>query len=57
MEHPGVHLGVWYNEQELYVWGTVTSVPALCFVREVVEPGLLVAKHMVPAHRIDILLV
>jgi hypothetical protein len=42
---PGIHLGVWYDEDELYVWGTATGIPPLCFVLEVVEPGLLVAKH------------
>lgn len=45
VEQPGIHLGVWYDEEELYVWGTATGLPPLCFVLEVVEPGLLVAKH------------
>ncbi|AHJ99463.1 hypothetical protein Hsw_3868 [Hymenobacter swuensis DY53] len=45
VEQPGIHLGVWFDEQGLYVWGTATGIPPLCFVLEVVEPGLLVAKH------------
>jgi len=45
VEQPGVHLGVGQDEQGLYVWGTITHVPPVCFVLEVVEPGLLVAKH------------
>ncbi|SNR63791.1 putative sensor domain DACNV-containing protein [Hymenobacter mucosus] len=45
VEQPGIHLGVWYDEDGLYVWGTATSIPPLCFVLEVVEPGLLVVKH------------
>jgi hypothetical protein len=45
VEQPGLHLGVWYDADGLYVWGTATRVPPLCFVLEVVEPGLLVVKH------------
>jgi hypothetical protein len=45
VEQPGIHLGVWYDEQGLYVWGTATGIPPLCFVLEVIEPGLLVVKH------------
>lgn len=45
VELPGIHLGVWYDEDGLYVWGTVTELPPLCFVVEVTEPGLLVVKH------------
>ncbi|GAA4392691.1 putative sensor domain DACNV-containing protein [Hymenobacter koreensis] len=45
VEQPGIHLGVWYDDEGLYVWGTATSIPPLCFVLEVVEPGLLVIKH------------
>ena len=45
VEHPGVHLGVGYDEEGLYLWGTASRVPPVCFVLEVVEPGLLVAKH------------
>lgn len=45
VEHAGIHLGVWIENDELYIWGTTTSIPGLCFVLEVVEPGLLVIKH------------
>jgi hypothetical protein len=45
VEQPGIHLGVWHDEDGLYVWGTATTIPPLCFVLEVVEPGLLVVKH------------
>ena len=45
VERPGIHLGVWYHENELYLWGTTQDIPDFCFVLEVVEPGLLVVKH------------
>lgn len=45
VESPGVHLGVWFENDELYVWGTTITIPYICFVLEVVEPGLLVIKH------------
>lgn len=45
VERPGIHLGVWIEEGELYIWGTTRDIPSLCFVLEVVEPGLLVVKH------------
>jgi hypothetical protein len=45
VESPGIHLGVWYDNDELYVWGTTLLIPGICFVLEVVEPGLLVIKH------------
>lgn len=45
VEQPGIHLGVWPDGDDLWIWGTTHSVPALCFVLEVVEPGLLVVKH------------
>jgi hypothetical protein len=45
VESPGIHLGVWYDNDELYVWGTTLVIPGICFVLEVVEPGLLVVKH------------
>lgn len=42
----GIHLAVARNgNQELAVWGTVRSLPLLCFVLEVAAPGLLVVKH------------
>lgn len=45
VEQPGIHLGVWHDAEGLYVWGTATGTPPLSLVLEVVEPGLLVAKH------------
>ena len=45
VERPGVHLGVWLYEGQLQIWGALRSLPSLCFVLEVVEPGLLVIKH------------
>jgi len=45
VERPGVHLGVWRDADELYVWGATRTIPSLGFVLEDVEPGLLVIKH------------
>ncbi|QNF35770.1 hypothetical protein HUW51_08110 [Adhaeribacter swui] len=45
VERPGIHLGVWGQGDDLYVWGATRQIPSLCFVLEVIEPGLLVIKH------------
>jgi hypothetical protein len=45
VERPGIHLGVWREENELRVWGATRTVPTFCFVLEVAAPGLLVVKH------------
>jgi len=45
VERPGIHLGVWRNQDELSVWGATSVIPSLGFVLEDVEPGLLVVKH------------
>jgi hypothetical protein len=45
VERAGIHLGVWPHEGELCAWGTTHSIPRLCLVLEIVEPGLLVVKH------------
>jgi len=45
VERSGIHLGVWQEDEELYIWGTTHTIPGFCFVLEVVEPGLLVIKH------------
>lgn len=45
VERPGIHLGVWYDHDSLYIWGTTRDIPINCFVLEVIEPGLLVIKH------------
>jgi hypothetical protein len=46
VERPGIHLGIWpTGDSELRVWGTTRAIPRLCFVLEVIEPGLLVIKY------------
>lgn len=48
VERPGIHLGVWRTPDSndgLTVWGTTRAIPKLCFVLEVIEPGLLVIKY------------
>ncbi|HUF31264.1 MAG TPA: hypothetical protein VMM77_11495 [Gemmatimonadaceae bacterium] len=45
VERPGIHLAVWKLDGELRVWGATRTVPDLCFILEVVEPGLLVMKY------------
>jgi len=45
VERPGIHLGVWPVDGQLRVWGTTRSIPAFCFVLEVIGSGLLVIKH------------
>lgn len=45
VKHSGIHLGVWQDEDEVYIWGTTHTIPGFCFVLEVIEPGLLVIKH------------
>ena len=45
VERPGIHLGVWYDADELYIWGTTHNIPDYCLVVDVSEPGLLIIKH------------
>jgi hypothetical protein len=45
VERPGIHLGVWRDGEELFVWGATRNLPASCLVLEVIAPGLLVVKH------------
>lgn len=45
VERAGIHVGVWYNGDELCIWGTTIKLPNFCFVLDVSEPGLLVVKH------------
>ncbi|MBE9599099.1 putative sensor domain DACNV-containing protein [Pedobacter sp. MC2016-24] len=45
IERAGIHLGIWSDEGELYIWGTTVSIPNFCFVVDVSEPALLVIKH------------
>lgn len=42
---PGIHLGVMFQRDQLWVWGATGNLPAFTFVLEVVAPGLLVIKH------------
>jgi hypothetical protein len=45
VKQSGIHLGVWPEDGELRVWGTTRVLPSLCFVLEVIAPGLLVVKY------------
>jgi hypothetical protein len=45
VERPGIHLGISRQGGELLVWGATRTLPELCLVLEVVEPGLLVIKY------------
>lgn len=48
VKRPGIHLGVWSEvpgKDGLRVWGTTRMLPPLCFVLEVIAPGLLVVKY------------
>jgi hypothetical protein len=45
VERPGIHLGVWYQGDALFIWGSTREIPVNCLVLEVIEPGLLVVKH------------
>ncbi|GAA4308526.1 putative sensor domain DACNV-containing protein [Nibribacter koreensis] len=45
VERAGIHLGVWYEGENLYIWGTMHEITNFCFVLDVSEPGLLVIKH------------
>ena len=45
VERPGIHLGIWHENDEVYIWGTTTGIPNFCFVLDVSEPSLLVIKH------------
>jgi hypothetical protein len=45
VERAGIHMGVWLDDEGLYIWGTTTSIPNFCFVLDVSEPALLVIKH------------
>jgi hypothetical protein len=45
VERPGIHLGVWRDGEQFFVWGATRSLPEFCLVLEVIAPGLLVVKH------------
>src|SRR5687767_9109146 len=42
VERAGIHLGVWYEDEELYIWGSTREIQSFCFVLDVSEPALLV---------------
>ena len=41
VERPGIHLGVWSDGGAFHLWGATRTIPPLCLVLEVVEPGLV----------------
>ncbi|MFC5272164.1 putative sensor domain DACNV-containing protein [Adhaeribacter terreus] len=45
VERAGIHLGVWFEKNELFIWGTTLEIQSYSFVLDVPEPGLLVIKH------------
>jgi hypothetical protein len=45
VERPGIHLGVWQEDGQFFVWGATSTLPVFCLVLEVIAPGLLVVKH------------
>jgi hypothetical protein len=45
VERPGIHLGVWRNDAGFFIWGATRTLPVMCFVLEVSDPGMLVIKH------------
>jgi hypothetical protein len=45
VERPGIHLGVWHDGEQLWVWGATRKLPAFTLVLEVIAAGLLVIKH------------
>jgi len=44
-ERAGIHMGVWSDNNELFLWGATATIPNFCFVLDVSEPGLVVVKH------------
>ncbi|MDX2190322.1 MAG: hypothetical protein SFY32_10690 [Bacteroidota bacterium] len=44
-ERAGIHLGVWNDDNGIYIWGATPTIPNYCFVLDVSEPGLVVIKH------------
>jgi hypothetical protein len=45
VERPGIHLGVWREDDGFFIWGAARTLPVMCFVLEVIDPGMLVIKH------------
>ncbi len=44
-ERAGIHLGVWHENNVLYIWGATVTIPNCCFVLDISEPGQVVIKH------------
>ena len=44
-ERAGIHLGVWNEDNALYVWGATLTIPNCCFVLDISEAGQVVIKH------------
>jgi hypothetical protein len=44
VERPGIHLGVWRDDEQFFVWGATRNLPPFCAVLEVVAPGLVVVN-------------
>lgn len=45
VEGVGIHIGVWHDGYDLYIWGTTLNLPNYCFVVDVSQPALIVVKH------------
>lgn len=45
VERPGIHLCTRHSENSLSVWGLARSLPAYCFVVEVIAPGAIAIKQ------------
>jgi hypothetical protein len=45
VERPGIHLGVWREDDGFFIWGAARTLPVMCLVLEVIDPGMLVIKH------------
>lgn len=44
-ERAGIHLGIWNEDNALYVWGATLTIPNCCFVLDISEAGQVVIKH------------
>lgn len=44
-ERAGIHLGVWHEDNVLYLWGATLTIPNCCFVLDISEAGQVVIKH------------
>ncbi|WP_299254046.1 putative sensor domain DACNV-containing protein [uncultured Cytophaga sp.] len=44
-ERAGIHLCVWQQDNDLYVWGATLTIPNYCFVLDISEAGQVVIKN------------